>query len=66
MIHCGESADEIAGAIAFAVSDEGKRLAAESPNPYYKTDTLDIMVRAILGADPEEMAVKKFYDINQS
>lgn len=66
VIHCGESADEIARAIAFAVSDEGKRLAAESPNPYYKPDTLDIMVQAILGADPEEMAVKKFYDINQS
>ncbi len=62
VIHCGESADEIARAIAFAVSDSGKALAAQSGNPYFKPDTLQIMVRAILDADPSELATKKFHD----
>lgn len=63
VIHCGESASDIARAIAFAVSPEGRALAAEKDNPYYKPDTLAIMVRAILDADPAALAVKKFYDV---
>lgn len=62
VIHCSESADDITGAIAFALSPEGKALAQKSQNPYYKEDTLRLMVRTILNADPEALAEKTFYD----
>lgn len=62
VLRCGESAEEISQAIAYALSEEGRALAARKDNPYYKPDTLDIMVRAIVNADLQELGVKKFYD----
>lgn len=49
VIHCGDSADEIADAIARALSPEMKALAAKKENPYYKADTLAVMTDAVLG-----------------
>lgn len=65
VIHCGDTADEIADAIAFALSPEGQRQAAEAENPYAKPDTLDIMVRAIAETPIETLRSKKFYDVRQ-
>ena len=47
VIHCGVTAGEIDAAISYALSDEGRERARQASNPYYKPDTLDIMVRAI-------------------
>ncbi|MBO5456927.1 MAG: UDP-N-acetylglucosamine 2-epimerase (hydrolyzing) [Muribaculaceae bacterium] len=62
VIHCGDTAQEIADAISFAFSAEGKRQAAESENPYYQSDTLDKIVRAIAETPLETLHSKKFYD----
>ena len=65
VIHCGDSADEIARAIAFALSDEGRKLAQTSPNPYQgQGSTVQTMVRAILDTPLEALRTKKFHDIN--
>ncbi|MDE7153096.1 MAG: UDP-N-acetylglucosamine 2-epimerase (hydrolyzing) [Muribaculaceae bacterium] len=66
VIHCGISADEIRDAISYALSDEGIRQAESSQNPYYKPDTLRIMVDAITSCNPESMKIKHFYDLPQS
>ncbi len=47
VIHCGVTAGEIDAAISYALSDEGLERARQASNPYYKPDTLGIMVRAI-------------------
>ncbi|MCM1355308.1 MAG: UDP-N-acetylglucosamine 2-epimerase [Staphylococcus sp.] len=66
VIHCGDSADEIAGAIAFALSDEGQRLARESENPYFRDNTLDMITQAIALTPLATIRSKKFHDINPS
>ena len=63
VIHCGDSTDEIAGAIASALTPEGQETARTSPNPYAKADTLDIMVRAIAETPLDTLRHKKFHDI---
>lgn len=63
VIHCDDNADAIANAIAFAISPQGQQLAASAQNPYYKPDTLDIMVNAIINADPLALRHKTFYDL---
>lgn len=65
VIHCGTSADEIREAIRFALSHEGVSRAAAARNPYYKPDTLRVMVDAITACDPESLKIKHFYDIPQ-
>jgi len=47
VIHCGESADDIARAIARALSPQMRELAARRENPYFKPDTLRIMADAV-------------------
>ncbi len=63
VIHCGDSADEIADAISLALSPEGQKRAQTSPNPYARPDTLDIMVKAIAETPLEQLRTKKFHDI---
>lgn len=64
VIHCGDSTDEIAGAITFALSDEGQELARKSENPYFRPDTLRTMARAIAETPLERLRSKKFHDIH--
>lgn len=49
VVHCGVTADEIDRAIAYALSDEGREKARRAANPYYRPDTLGVMVKAIAG-----------------
>lgn len=63
VIHCGDSTDEIADAIASALTPEAQETARTSPNPYAKADTLDIMVRAIAETPLDTLRHKKFHDI---
>lgn len=62
VIHCGDSTEEIARAITFALSNEGQRKARESENPYFRPDTLEIMVKAIAETPLETLRSKNFYD----
>ena len=62
VIHCGDSREEIASALDRALSDEGRRIAREAENPYFRPDTLDIMVRAIAETPLQTLQTKKFYD----
>ncbi|WP_304506370.1 UDP-N-acetylglucosamine 2-epimerase, partial [Duncaniella muris] len=62
VIHCGDSMQEIADALAYALSDEGRRLAREAENPYYRPDTLDVIVKAIAETPLQTLQTKKFYD----
>jgi UDP-N-acetylglucosamine 2-epimerase (non-hydrolysing)/GDP/UDP-N,N'-diacetylbacillosamine 2-epimerase (hydrolysing) len=63
VIHCGDSADDIARAISYALSDEGEQRARAAENPYYRDDTVRLMVDAIMNFDTHNGAQKKFYDI---
>ncbi|MCM1163101.1 MAG: UDP-N-acetylglucosamine 2-epimerase [Muribaculaceae bacterium] len=60
VIHCGDTADEIAEAIARALTPEMREVAKTSPNPYAKPDTLQIMTEAI-ATSPLPLA-KHFHD----
>lgn len=62
VIDCGDSADEIARAISLALSPEmGPRL--DSPNPYYRDDTLRTAVDAVESfMESLPLPPKKFYD----
>lgn len=63
VINCGNFSREIVSAIRFALSHEGRELAAKAENPYYRPDTLERMVNTILSVSPEELKMKKFYDV---
>ncbi len=62
VIHCGESASEIAGAIGHALSPEGQEEARRTDNPYYRPDTLGIIVNAIATTPLETLRSKRFVD----
>lgn len=47
VIHCGDSADDIAGAIASALSPEMQQLAAKRVNPYARENTIAEATAAI-------------------
>lgn len=66
VIHCGDSCDEIDAAIAKALSPEFRALAATVDNPYYKEDTLERMIDAIISANPDNLRIKKFHDFNEA
>ncbi|MDE5655554.1 MAG: UDP-N-acetylglucosamine 2-epimerase (hydrolyzing) [Muribaculaceae bacterium] len=63
VIDCGDSADDIRRAIARAISPEFRAVAAGAENPYYKPDTLELMVEAIKACDPQALKTKKFHHI---
>lgn len=63
VIHCGDSADQIAAAIAFALSPDGRRRAAEARNPYEGPDALSAIVDALVSTPVDDLTIKKFYNI---
>ncbi len=65
VIHCGTTVEDIDAAITLAMSEEMKVKAAARNNPYFRHNTLDLMVHAILEADPEELKIKHFHDIKR-
>ena len=64
VIHCGDSADEISGAIRLALSPEGRARAARAANPYGGPDTLKKIIDALTLTPLEALRTKTFYDIN--
>ena len=63
VIHCAEDARSIAGAIAEALSPQGRVRAAICRNPYYQPDTPQTIARALLEIDPATLTVKHFHDL---
>lgn len=64
VIHCGDSADDIAAAIAEALSPEMQQLAAKRDNPYARPDTVELAARAIIEfVNTSDHAPKRFYDL---
>lgn len=63
VIHCGDSADDIAGAIDKALSSEMQALARRCVNPYYKADTPSLMVDAIMDFARKKRQPKRFNDL---
>lgn len=63
VIHCGVSANEIAHGIDTVLSPEMRELARRADNPYYRPDTLRLMVDAITGTPLEGITIKPFHDL---
>lgn len=64
VIHCGDTASEIAAGLQRVLSDEVRNIAAHTVNPYGGTDTLAKMCEAILSTDFATILPKKFHDIS--
>lgn len=62
VIHCAAGANDIAEAIAEALTPEARMRAATVANPYYRDDTPRIITEAILSHLPLSIA-KTFHDI---
>lgn len=63
VIHCGDSATEIAEAITFALSPQGRQLALTASNPYGSSDTLRKCVKAIAETPLNNLTTKIFHDL---
>lgn len=63
VIHCGDSADDIASAIEQSLSPAMQALAAKKENPYYRNGTIETMVRSITETPIESLTNKTFHDI---
>ncbi|MCM1076510.1 MAG: UDP-N-acetylglucosamine 2-epimerase [Bacteroides sp.] len=64
VIHSDDTADGIAAAIEKALSPQWQRLARVAENPYFRPDTLPMMVKAIAETPIETLRRKRFYDID--
>lgn len=64
VIHCGDSADEIAAAIALALSPGMQQLAARKENPYSRPDTVALAADTITAfMRGDKSVVKSFHDL---
>ncbi len=64
VIHCNDDSMSITHAIAHALSHEGQENARNAENPYYRSDSLQLIVNAIASTPLETLRTKKFYDLN--
>ncbi len=62
VFHCGDTAEEIADAISLALSDKGRLIAAEAPNPYRKPGTARNIADTLATFPLDRLATKRFYD----
>lgn len=63
VIHCADDCESITEAIATALSPEGRRRARRATNPYYRPDTVALMVKAILDFMPRRAEAKRFHNL---
>lgn len=63
VIHCGTSADDIARAIAEALSPDFRARAAATVNPYSRPDTLELMADSVEAFLVRPRTPKKFHDL---
>ena len=62
VIHCAANSNEIARALALALSERWQEKAKATVNPYYRNDTLSRIVKAIATTPLESLRNKQFYD----
>lgn len=62
VVHCGSTEEEISRGLSIVLSADMRRIAAESPNPYFKENTPDLMADAILSHQWQSYPKKKFHD----
>lgn len=63
VIHCGDSANDIAAAIDRAISPQAREAARVTVNPYYRPDTLRLVTEAIAGTPLHTLSHKQFHDL---
>lgn len=62
VIHCGTATDEIKRALSLALSERWQEKARATVNPYYRRDTLKLIVDAIASTPLDPLRNKQFYD----
>lgn len=65
VINCEPDSDSIAQAITKALSHDFKAQAQKTVNPYYRPDTLQLIVKAIATTPIETLHTKHFHDIGK-
>lgn len=63
VIHVADDADSIAAGITKALSKDFRAMASKVVNPYYKPDTLKLIVEAVAETPLEMLRGKSFYDV---
>lgn len=63
VIHCADDCESIAEAIAAALSPEGRSRARRAANPYFRPDTVALMVESILAFMPQRNVAKRFCNL---
>lgn len=63
VVRCGVSADEISHGLDTILSPAFREKARSVSNPYYKPDTLRLMVDAIAGTPLDGITIKPFHDL---
>lgn len=62
VIHCGVTCSEIKRAISLALGDRWQEKCKATVNPYYRRDTLQLIVNAIVNTPMSTLLNKQFYD----
>ncbi len=62
VIHCGTTKAEITRAVSLALSERWQEKSKATVNPYYRRDTLRLIVDAIATTPLEPLRNKQFYD----
>lgn len=63
VVHCGSNLHEIMNGLELILSDDFRRIAAESHNPYFRENTPEVMAEAILAREWKPYPKKKFHII---
>lgn len=63
VIHCGDSSEEIFEALGYALSEQGQKLGKEAQNPYFKPNTLELIINALTTIEIPSNEMKPFHDI---
>lgn len=65
VVNCGVTCEEISKGLDIVLSDEFRKKARTTINPYYQPDTLTKIVEAIAETPLDNIIIKPFYDIKQ-
>ena len=65
VIHCSAAEDDIRAAVAFALTDEHRKVAAQRQTPYGTVGASGRIVSVLLSCELNGILQKKFYDISQ-
>jgi len=63
VLHCNADTRSITEGLRTVLSYRFREIAANVENPYYKADTPQLMVKAIMDFAPEAHTLKRFYDL---